>query len=347
MLKGDFMRINKLTDIIDDESVFYLTDSADMRYYSGFTGEGAVIVGKNERIILTDGRYTEKAESESNFEVLNSLNHTEKLKSIGKSVIIQSESITYEKVRSFLNNGIKISEQKVDFEELRSQKDDYEIECLKKAAEIAEKSLNDVLPFVKPGVTERELSAKLDYFMILNGGEKSSFDTIFISGKNTSMPHGVPGDNVIKDGDFVTVDFGCVYKGYCSDMTRTFAITYATDEMKNVYETVKVAQIDAQNSIKCGVYAKDVDKIARDYIKSKGYGEYFVHSTGHGVGLKIHEKPNLSPRSDVLLKENHIVTVEPGIYIPGKFGVRIENTVVVRTDFAECLQKFQKELIIL
>ena len=347
MLKGDFMRINKLIDLIDDKTVFYLTDSADMRYYSGFTGEGAVIIGKSERMILTDGRYTEKATLESDFEVVNSLNHTEILQNIGKSVVLQPESITYVKVLRFLNNGINILKTEFDFEELRSRKDDYEIDCLKKAAEIAEKSLEEILPFVKAGVKEKELSAKLDYLMLLNGGEKSSFDTIFISGKNTSMPHGVPTENKIKEGDFVTVDFGCVYKGYCSDMTRTFAVSYATDEMKNVYETVKEAQINAQNSIKSGVCAKDIDKIARDYITDKGYGEYFVHSTGHGVGLKIHEKPNLSARTEILLKENHIVTVEPGIYIPGKFGVRIENTVVVKENFAESLQKFQKELIIL
>lgn len=341
------MRIERLLEFVDKNSVLYLTDFADMRYYSNFTGEGAVVIGTDERFILTDGRYVEKAQNESEFEVINSLNHREFLKKTRKTVIVQADDISYSRVKSFIDDNIEVVVKNIDFDALRSVKDEDEIISLKNAAKIAEKSLIEILPLVKVGVTEKELAAKLDYSLLVNGAEKCSFETIFISGKNTSMPHGVPTHKKIEYGDFITVDFGCIYNGYCSDMTRTFAVGSVSDEMKNVYDAVYFAQQNAQNYIKSGVKASDVDLVARDYIKNKGYGEYFVHSTGHGVGLKIHEKPNVSSKSELTLEKNNIVTVEPGIYIPGKFGVRIENTVIVQEKCSESLQKFQKELIIL
>ena len=341
------MRIKKLLENINVNQVFYLTDPADMFYYSGFTGEGALIIGHDERMILTDGRYKEQAENETSFDVKTILNHLDTLKDLKKEIVVQKESLSYKMAEHFIKNGIKLEDTDIDFDCLRSVKDDTEIECLKKAADISELALNKLLPHIKKGKTEKELASLLDYFVKESGGEKESFDTIFISGKNTSLPHGVPTNKQIESGDFVTIDFGTKYHGYCSDMTRTFAIEKATDEMINVYNIVKRAQEKAENGIKEGIELRTIDDLARDIINENGFGNYFIHSTGHGVGLKIHERPNLSPKSSGKLLQNQVVTVEPGIYIPDKFGVRIENTVLVKKDKGIPFQKFKKELIIL
>lgn len=341
------MREQKLLELINDNEVFYITDSDDMRYYAGFTGEGAVVLGHGEKVILTDGRYTEKARQESEYCVAECINHFKYLNELNKKIIIQPNSITYRKFKLYSDNGLELVTKDIDFDALRSVKDDEEIDCLKKAASIAEKSLESLLEYIKPGVSEKELSAKLNYFMAINGSEKESFDTILISGKKTSLPHGVPSDKKIENGDFVTIDFGCKFNGYCSDMTRTFAVGFATDEMKNVYNVVLNAQETAQKFVMQGKKLNEIDFAARDIIKNAGYGNYFVHSLGHGVGLKIHELPNLGPRCVGELIKNNVVTVEPGIYIPGKFGVRIENTVIVNENKCESLQNFTKELIIL
>ncbi len=341
------MRIKKLLENININQVCYLTDPADMFYYSGFTGEGAVIIGHNERIIITDGRYKEQAENETSFEVKITLNHLDALKGLKKEMVLQKESVSFKKAEHFIKNGVKIADVDIDFDFLRSVKDDTEIECLKKAAEISELALNKLLSHIKKGKTEKELAALLGFFVRDFGGEKEAFDTILISGKNTSYPHGVPTDKKIESGDFVTIDFGTKYHGYCSDMTRTFAVEKATDEMVNIYNIVKDAQNIAESKIKEGIELKNVDGLARNVIDKNGFGNYFIHSTGHGVGLKIHETPNLSPKSSGKLLQNQVVTVEPGIYIPDKFGVRIENTVLVKKDKGIPLQKFKKELIIL
>lgn len=183
--------------------------------------------------------------------------------------------------------------------------------------------------------------------MLRGGAEALSFETIAVSGKNSSMPHGVPSFKKIEAGDFVTMDFGAIVGGYHSDMTRTVAVGYATDEMKNVYNTVLNAQIRCLNSLKAGLSCKEGDSIARKYIENEGYGEYFTHSTGHGVGIEIHEYPNLSPASESVLQAGNIVTVEPGIYIPCKFGVRIEDMAYITENGCRNLTTAPKELIIL
>ena len=224
---------------------------------------------------------------------------------------------------------------------------DNEISNLQKAAEIAEKAYQETLNFIRPGQTEQEIAAFLNYKMASYGAQKPSFDTICISGKNTSLPHGVPSDKRICEGEFLTMDFGAVYNGYCSDMTRTVAIGYLSDEMEWVFDIVLRAQDTAERAIRPGMTAGEADEIARKIIVDAEYGEYFVHSTGHGVGLEIHEFPNLAPNRDTVLQNNQVVTVEPGIYLPEKFGVRIENTVVLTENGCKSLQKCDRELIIL
>ena len=326
----------------------YLTDPADMRYYSNFSGEGAVVISENETIILTDGRYTEKAEKETeNAVVENCLDHANYLKEKYERIYFQPKSTSVYRCGRFKECGMVMLPFGVDFDSLRSVKDEEELDCMRLAAAIGDKVFYKILEDIKPGVTEKEISAKIDYYLKLFGGDKSSFDTICVSGVNSSLPHGVPTDKKIENGDFVTMDFGCVINGYCSDMTRTVAVGFVTDEMKKVYDTVLKVQITAQNAVKSGEMCKDLDYVARKIIEDAGYGENFAHSLGHGVGLKIHEMPNLSPRALGVLVKNQVVTVEPGIYIGGKFGVRIENTVIVGENSCESLQNAEKELIIL
>ena len=204
-----------------------------------------------------------------------------------------------------------------------------------------------MLNYVKPGVSEKEISARLEYLKNIYGAECKSFDLITITGKKTSLPHGVPSDDIVREGDFFTFDFGSVYEGYHSDTTRTVAVKYATDEMEKIYDIVLKAQLTALEKIKPGVKCCEVDKAARDIITAEGYGEYFGHSTGHGVGLDIHEAPTVSAKSETVLKSGMIITDEPGIYLPDKFGVRIEDMICVTDSGYKNFVSLPKELIIL
>ncbi|MBO5454870.1 MAG: aminopeptidase P family protein [Clostridia bacterium] len=340
-------KAEKLISKLDKNSLVYITTPENIKYFSGVDVEGCLIITNGHKAIVTDGRYTEVAKSNAcGFEVVEDVNHSRELKKFSKKVLFEPDIsyLDYEKLKAA---DLKTEKLEVNLDFLRSVKDEQEIAYLKEAAEIAEKALVKTLEVIKPGVTENFVKATLEYNMALLGGEKTSFDTICISGTKTSLPHGTPSDKVIEKGDFLTIDFGCRKNGYCSDMTRTFAIGTATDEMKEVYETVLKAQLAATEFIKAGIKCSDCDKVARDIIKNAGYGEKFRHSLGHGVGLKIHEMPVLSPKSDSVLENGNIVTVEPGIYIEGKMGVRIENTVIVTDEKCIELQKMDKNLIIL
>ena len=189
-----------------------------------------------------------------------------------------------------------------------------------------------ILNFTKPGMKEIEVSNELISFMKGLGASKESFDIIVASGKRGALPHGAASNKVIEDGDFVTIDYGCVYNGYCSDITRSFLVGKQNKKMEEVYKIVKAAQEAAIKGVKAGIKACEVDKIARDYITSKGYGEYFIHSTGHGLGIEVHDPISVSSKSDMVLEENMIITVEPGIYIPNVGGIRIEDDVLVTKD---------------
>lgn len=341
-------RIDKLLKFCSGKSAFYLTDPEDMLYYASFTGEGAVVISESKKLVITDGRYTEVAQKECHgFEILTISDLYKILKNLNCEIFVQADHLSYNTFSKLEKEVGRINPSDINFDRLRAVKDEDEILNLKKAAEIAEDVWSEVLQFIKNGKTERETAAFIDYQLKLKGADGNSFDTICVSGANTSLPHGVPTDKKFEKGDFITFDFGCRVNGYCSDMTRTVALGFVTDEMAKVYDIVLKAQLMASDEVKAGAKCKEIDAVAREYIKSNGYGENFSHSLGHGVGLKIHEQPNLSPKSEAVLEAGNIVTVEPGIYIPGKFGVRIENTMIVRKDFGENLQKSSKELIIL
>ena len=195
-------------------------------------------------------------------------------------------------------------------------------------------------------MTEKQVQLELDFFMLSHGAEALSFDTIAITGKKTSMPHGVPSDNTVQPGDFVTLDFGAVVNGYHSDMTRTFAVGHASAEQRKVYEIVLNAHLNVLDKLRPGMTCREADALARDVIEDAGFGKYFGHGTGHGVGIEIHEFPSLSPRSNAVLQTGQIVTDEPGIYIPGQFGVRIEDMLAVTENGCKTLADAPKELII-
>lgn len=229
----------------------------------------------------------------------------------------------------------------------RMVKDDTELSLIKRAETIGDEAFTYILSIIKPGMTEREIAIELEFFMKRKGASKLSFDTIVASGRNSSMPHAQVTDKVIENGDFVTMDFGCVYEGYCSDMTRTIAVGKPTDEMEKVYQIVLDANLFALEGIKAGVKCSDIDALARDHIRNEGYGEYFGHGLGHSVGLYIHEEPRFSPKCDTITEKNMVITDEPGIYLPGKFGVRIEDLVVVKEDGYELLSHSPKKLIVI
>ena len=229
----------------------------------------------------------------------------------------------------------------------RGVKEEWELALMRKAQEITDKAFAEIVTRIKPGMTELELQAELIYCLYKNGGQGLSFDPIVVSGPNTSLPHGVAGERVIREGDFITMDFGVLYQGYCSDMTRTVALGYATDEMKKVYETVLEAQLAGIAASKAGVPGKDIDGAARKVIEDAGYGPYFGHGYGHSLGLEVHESPSPNGGNAEGMPVNSVASAEPGIYLPGKFGVRIEDVVIFKEDGCEDITHSPKNLIIL
>ena len=234
-----------------------------------------------------------------------------------------------------------------ELDSLRSCKDAGEIRLLKKAARIAADSLAQVLPLVRPGMREVELAAELDYRMRCNGGQGSAFPTIVASGARSALPHAAPGDKKIRAGDLLTIDYGTLYEGYCSDETCTFVVGKASARQKKLYGLVRQAHDLAIEALACGLNARDIDAVARNHLNKHGCGKYFTHGTGHGVGLNVHEFPTVSPTSDAVLRTGMVVTIEPGIYIPGWGGIRIEDTLVVRKQGCDYITRTSKDLTVL
>lgn len=335
-----------------------VTDEKNQRYASGFPiTDGAVVVGLEKSWLITDSRYIEAAEAAVDGSltevVLYDREHplTGIIRSVCSGMVrLAAEDkklshagyLGYEKAlgRELLPAGDL-------FETLRASKSEDEIACMVEAQRISEKALETVLHVIKPGMTERQVAAELVYNMLKNGSEGNSFDPIVVTGSKTSLPHGVPGDKVIQSGDFVTMDFGSIKHGYCSDMTRTVAVGGASEEMRNVYDTVLRAQLAGIAAARAGVPGREVDAAARKVISDAGYGKYFGHGFGHSLGLDIHEWPNANPSGEAPMPAGAVCSAEPGIYIPGRFGVRIEDVMVIRETGAEIITKAPKELLVL
>lgn len=336
-----------------------ITSDINRRYFTGMKSSAGFIVAFPEKAyLIIDFRYIEKAKSTAlNCEVIEQEVIFEQITDLmkkhrAKNIAVESMDLTVHRLELFKSKMPEIEFITTDelsscIYDIRIIKTEDEIEKIQKAQEIAENAFEKILDFIRPGVSEREIALKLDSLMLENGAEALSFETIALTGKNTSMPHGVPSDSKVQKGDFVLMDFGAVYDGYHSDMTRTVCVGQPTDKMKKIYNIVLEAQLKALDSVKSGITGSELDKAARQYIEDNGYGGAFGHSLGHGVGMEIHEYPNASSKSKTVLKPNMVVTIEPGIYLPSEFGVRIEDFVVVTEKSCQNLTKCPKKMIIL
>jgi Xaa-Pro aminopeptidase len=351
-------KIEKLRARFDEYGIdgMLITNSYNRRYMTGFTGTaGVAVIGKTKAVFITDFRYVEQASKQiQGYEIIQ---HTGLIiEEVAKQVAnlgiqklgFEQDDLSYATFKAY-EKAVQAELIPVSgvIEKLRLIKSDSEIKILKEAAEIADAAFQHILDFIRPGVREIEVANELEFFMRKQGATSSSFDIIVASGYRSALPHGVATDKVIEKGELVTLDFGAYYKGYCSDITRTVAVGEISDELKKIYDIVLQAQLRGMAGIKPGMTGREADALTRDYITEQGYGEYFGHSTGHGIGLEVHEGPALSVRSDVVLEPGMVVTVEPGIYIAGLGGVRIEDDAVVTTDGNESLTHSPKDLIIL
>ena len=328
----------------------------NVRYLSGYKGTDAYLyISKDRQVLLTDFRTMEQANKECpEYEIIDlmKLGFLPTVKKIAyedsvKNLGFESSTVTYEQYKLLIAelDNINLVNTFDVVENIRMIKDNEEIKLIQKAVDISDNAFKFILGMLTPGITEREVAIELEFFMRRNGASRLSFDSIVASGINSSMPHAQPTDKMFGIGDFVTLDFGCVYEGYCSDMTRTVVIGKATKQQRKIYELVLDAQLEALTRIKAGMTGVEADKIARDVISNAGYGDYFGHGLGHGVGLYIHESPRLSFISKHKLSENMAVTVEPGIYLPNFGGVRIEDLVIVKKEGVFDLTSSPKELI--
>ena len=342
----------------EDVDGLLLTSRFSRHYGAEFDiAEGVAIVTKAGCRYFTDSRYIESAENGiKGFEVLEINRENNYIKRINDAIADFGVSKLgfeehYLTVAEYNYYSEKVHAELVPFNGkingFRGVKEEWELELMRKAQEITDKAFTEVLPRIKAGMTELELQAELIYCLYKNGGQGLSFDPIVVSGPNTSLPHGVAGERVIQEGDFITMDFGVLYQGYCSDMTRTVALGYATDEMKLVYETVLAAQLAGIAVSKAGIPGKEIDGAARKVIEEAGYGPYFGHGYGHSLGLEVHESPSPNGGNAEGMPVNSVASAEPGIYLPGKFGVRIEDVVIFKEDGCEDITHSPKKLIIL
>lgn len=350
-LKAYLKEKNAAALIMSEENICYFT--------SFHSSNGYLLVTGDKAIFLTDSRYIEAAGNK-----ITTCDEIIETKGIAKSVVPVAESLGIktlmlesERITVSVYNEIKklftfcdvscVGELDKEISRIRMTKNDDEVAKIIKAQRIAEKAFEHMLTFIEQGKTEREVALELDYTMLRLGADALSFETIAVSGKNSSLPHGVPSDKKIEKGDFITMDFGAVTDFYHSDMTRTVAVGEVSTKQIEVYETVLEAQLSSLKAVRAGVPCREVDAVARNIIASKGYGSYFGHGLGHGVGVEIHESPSLNPSSETILEKGHIITIEPGIYLPGEFGVRIEDMAVVTDDGCKNLTLAEKKLIIL
>ena len=319
--------------------------------------EGVAVVTREGAYYFTDSRYIEAAEKNlkgftvrmthpgsSEIERINEVIGEHTIKKLG----FEENDMTYGdylRYNEALHAVLVPMQAKIDA--FRATKEPWEIELMRKAQAITDQTFSELCKIIQAGMTEKELEAELLYRLYKHGAEGPSFDPIVVSGPNTSLPHGVPGERKLEFGDFITMDFGCIYGGYCSDMTRTVALGFVSEEMDKVYKTVLKAQLAGIAATKAGVAGRDIDGAARKVIADAGYGDYFGHGYGHSLGILIHESPNANTRNDQPMPAGAVVSAEPGIYLPGKFGVRIEDVTVITETGCEVLTKSPKNLIIL
>ena len=350
--------IEKYLSLLDENVDGLLLTSRYSRHYGAEfdIAEGIAIVTKQGCCYFTDSRYIESAQNNiRDFEVIEMKRGNPYTKLINDAAArfgveklgYEEEYLTVAEFKNFEKElCVALVPMGTKINSFRSVKEEWELDRMRKAQDITDLAFAEVITRIKPGMTEKQLQAELIYCLYKNGGEGLSFDPIVVSGPNTSLPHGVAGDREICPGDFVTLDFGVLYGGYCSDMTRTVAVGYATEEMEKVYNTVLKAQLAGIATTKAGVTGAEIDAAARNVIVEAGYGEFFGHGYGHSLGMECHESPNCSPSGTTPMAVNMITSAEPGIYLPGKFGVRIEDVVIFTEDGCENITRSPKNLLI-
>lgn len=355
-------KIEKLQALLSSGEAAMIISAENQSYFLGFeASNGYLFVGKENSVYITDSRYITAAKEET--------------AGIVDECVLQQRDFNVQlaqifsrfSVKSILFEGTRVSafraaqfekkfggKYQLDFSDkldnlllmkLRRCKDSSELDKILRAQSVTQAAFEHIIGFIRPGVSELEIARELDYYMLTHGADALSFETIVVSGENTAKPHGVPSGRRVKGGEFVTMDFGAAVDFYHSDMTRTICVGEPSDEMVRVYNVVLLAQSAAFSAAADGVPCREVDKAARDVITEAGYGEYFGHATGHGVGVEIHEQPCFSPSSKDICRAGDVITDEPGIYIPGKFGVRIEDMLYIGEDSVKNLTDSEKKLI--
>lgn len=333
-----------------------VTSEVSRRYVTGFhSTAGVALVTGTRSFFFTDSRYTEDAATRIKDAEVRPVSAGSDYYEQVKEALDGAGAVGFEDAcMSYAEYGKwskKLETELVPAQAListlRESKSADEIELMKRAQAITDEAFLEVLELIKPGVRETDISAELQYRQLIKGAEGMSFPPIVVSGQNSSLPHGAPGERRLEKGDFVTMDFGCVCGGYCSDMTRTVAVGCVTEEMRLVYETVLAAQKVGISAFRAGVIGKEVDAAARKVIDEAGYGEYFGHGFGHALGMEVHETPGASPSETRALPEGAVISAEPGIYLPGRFGVRIEDVVIVTGEGAVNITKSPKELLVI
>ncbi|MGI6426654.1 MAG: M24 family metallopeptidase [Natronincolaceae bacterium] len=347
--------IGKIRSLLEEKDLdgILLYKPENRRYVSGFTGStGYVLITETDAKFITDFRYIEQATVQcTGFEIIRISNTKTITDILNESALfklgVEEDFMTYGQSIEFTDKlaGTDIIPLEGAILKLRSVKTPDEIRNIEKAAGIADEALEYILGFIKPGLVESDIALELEFFMRKKGAEGLSFDSIVASGVRSSLPHGVASDKTVEVGDIITLDFGCVYNGYCSDMTRTVVLGKTDDRQKEIYDIVLRAQETSLEAVKPGITGTELDSIARNIIDGSGYGQYFGHGLGHGVGLEVHELPRISAHGDVPMESGMVITIEPGIYIPDFGGVRIEDLVLVTEDGCRVLSKSTKNLI--
>ncbi len=354
-------RLERLRDFFKGLSLSgaVITDMKNVRYFSGFTGsDGVLVVGEDRGFFLTDGRYTTQAAEEvKGFPVEEYKKKVDGIVSAISDLSLTEVGVESHNMTMFLYESLKevplgrgsrsITAIKDDLSKLRTVKEEGEIENIIGAIKISENALNGIIPMIAPGVSEADITAELEYAMRKGGSGPMPFPTIVASGENAAVVHAQPGGRKLEKGDLLIIDFGAEFMGYASDQTVTFAVGEGDEKVREVFEVVRTAQGEGIKRARPGVSTVELDKAVRDYIDDKGYGKYFTHGTGHGVGLNVHEPPTLSPQGDGVLSPGMVVTVEPGIYIPGWGGVRLEDMVLVTEDAPKVLTTLEKSFKVL
>ncbi|MCL6581793.1 MAG: Xaa-Pro peptidase family protein [Firmicutes bacterium] len=338
---------------------FVVASPENRRYVTGFTGSsGAAVITGDRAVFVTDFRYVDQAHLECpGWEVVRhgpvmADTLAEMLRGLDvKTVGFEREQATYafydELAVRLRDKGIELIPVGPVVERVREIKEEDEIALIRAAADIADRALGEVIHLIRPGIAERDIALEVEYRMRKLGADGAAFPTIVASGPRAALPHGRASDKTLAAGELVTVDMGAVVRGYCSDLTRTFIIGPLGAEEERVYRLVLEAQEKALAAIRPGMTGREADAVARDVIVAAGHGEHFGHGLGHAVGLAVHESPRLSPTSDRVLEAGHVVTVEPGVYVSGWGGVRIEDLVVLRAGEVEVLSRFPKKLMVL